>query len=84
MMALGPIAADNDTILVALQKYSPSGSHGFDTSNTTTGGYIYLSVSLDRRHPQNSTLVSPSAFWGAVVAHAAEWQEVFAPRLHGF
>jgi hypothetical protein len=81
MMALGPLAADNDTILVALQKYSPSASHESDSSNAIAEGYIYFSVSLDRRYPQNSTLVSPGAFWGAVVAHAAEWQEAFAPAM---
>lgn len=86
MTALGPIAADNDTILVALR--NATGSEVADLYNEetprpeiSTSTYSYYSVSLDRRHPPNSTLVAPSVFWSAVVDHAVRWQRVFAPAM---
>ena len=86
MMALGPLAADNDTILVALRNATTmevAGLHSKDSprSEIAASTYSYYNVSLDRRHPSNSTLVAPSVFWSAVVDHAVKWQRIFAPAM---
>lgn len=71
MMALGPLTADNDTVLVAIRPHSPELSFKFE----------YYSVSLDRRHPQDSVRVAASTFYLAVLEHSVEWAGVFAAGM---
>ena len=73
MLALGPLMADNDTILVALRNHSSSngssgssgGGGGKDGSNPSgVYDYSYYAASLDRRNPQDSPpKVSAAVFW---------------------
>ena len=71
MMALGPLAADNDTIVVAIRPHTPS------ANESARWSFDYFSVSLDRRHPGNSTPIPPSTFYLAVLEHAIEWNTAF-------
>lgn len=65
-MALGPLKADNDTILVALRNHSTSsGSNGSNSSGFYE--YSYHVASLDRRNPQDSPpKVAAAVFWCAL------------------
>jgi hypothetical protein len=73
MMAVGPLKADNDTILVALRKYnSPQ--------------YQYRQVSIAQRWgtaaANASRASSAAAFYAAVLEHSQEWDAFFGtPHL---
>ena len=96
MMALGPLAIDNDTMLVAIKPYAAvNASVAADaadtaTTNATTANadagaskepFAYYSVSLDRTHPQSSNPVPSATFYLAVLEHAVEWNAMFAPAM---
>jgi hypothetical protein len=74
LMALGPLASDNDTILVALRPFTSAAA-------PANASFAYYSASLDYHHPQNSTVVTSAVFYAAVLDHAVEWEQVFAPAM---
>lgn len=81
MMSIGPLDLNNDTLLVAIRKYSNSGP--------LNSPYDYLSVSLDRRPCEGQTSsvpycaggkcceVTAESFYSAVAAHSMEWSTSF-------
>ena len=85
MMAIGPLAFDNDTILVAIRRYSPTAP--------ANAPYTYVSASLDRRPCKGASSAQPycaggkccaappAAFYAAVLEHQAGWRAVFEPGL---
>ena len=69
----GPLATDNDTIVVALRQ--------FTAGAPVNASFSYYAVSLDRRHPQDSSGIATEVFWEAVLEHAVAWDAAFAPGM---
>jgi hypothetical protein len=113
MMALGPLALDNDTVLVAIRPHTPTNQQKdgaastrnivavkIDRAATAADGtivdeedvrvsdavtspytFLYYSVSLDRTHSEDSQIVPSAVFYLAVLEHAVEWNDLFAPAM---
>lgn len=74
MLAVGPLPEDMDTILIAIRKFDPDAA--------VNASFQYVTVSLNQQRCTATPCVSTaSRFYAAVLAHAIEWEAVFAPAM---